>query len=141
MEGNYPTLAHRWFEEVWNQDDESAIDRLSADEIEAHGFPEPGSVTGREGFKAAFRQFRSAFSDIHITIEDTVIANDKIAVRWTAQMKHTGAGLGFPATGESVVIYGMSMMEARDGLLTRGWNAFEMSATISRLNALSLARR
>lgn len=133
----YPTVAHRWFEEVWNKDNESAIDELAAPDAQAYGFPEPGSVAGRDGFKAAFRQFRSAFSDIHITVEDTVAQDYKLAVRWTARMRHTGPGLGFPPTGAPVTLHGMSFMEQRNGLLIRGWNAFELSSTVARLQTLA----
>jgi hypothetical protein len=53
-------LAKRWFEEVWNQGRESAIDELFHPEGEVYGFPEPDSVLiGPAGFKTIHRVFRN----------------------------------------------------------------------------------
>lgn len=134
---DYATFAHRWFEEVWNKDNLAAIDQLAHPDAQAFDFPSPGSVCGREGFRDAVRQFRTAFSEIHITIDDVVSQDDKMAVRWTAEMKHTGPGLGFPPTGEAATIHGISFMQMRDGLLFRGWNAFDLATPVSHLSALA----
>jgi hypothetical protein len=67
------TLAILWFEEVWNKGRESAIDELFHPQGKAYGFPEPTCVLpGPEGFKTIHRQFLSAFSGIHIDIDDLI---------------------------------------------------------------------
>ena len=133
----YATFAHRWFEEVWNKDDLTAIDTLAHPDAQAYGFPNSESVSGRDGFREAARQFRTAFSDIKVTIDDVISEGDKLAVRWTANMKHTGPGLGFPPTGEPATLRGMSFLEMRDGLLLRGWNAFDLATTVNHLSAVA----
>lgn len=136
----HPTFAHQWFEEVWNQDNLAAIDQLAHPDAEAFGFPNPESVSGRDGFKEAARQFRTAFSDIRVTVDDVITEGNKMAVRWTAHMKHTGNGLGIAATGEPATVHGMSFMEMRDGRLLRGWNAFDLATTMNRLGAIAAAK-
>ena len=55
-------LARRWFEEVWNQRSEAAIDRMFDPNGKSHGIPEPGSVlTGPEEFKKVHRNFLGHF--------------------------------------------------------------------------------
>jgi predicted ester cyclase len=121
-------LAQRWFEEVWNQGKESTIDELFHPQGKAYGFPEPHSIlTGPEAFKTIHRQFHSAFGNIHITIDDLVADGDLVAIRWTGTMKHTGDGLGFPATGKDVTLPGASFITCRDGIMTDGWNAMDMT--------------
>lgn len=141
MPTTHPTFAHQWFEEVWNQGNLSAIDRLAHPEAKAYGFPNPESVSGRDGFKEAASQFRSAFSEIHVRVDDVISEGDKMAVRWTARIKHTGNGLGIAPTGESATLQGMSFLEMRDGLLYRGWNAFDLATTISRLGAIAASQQ
>jgi hypothetical protein len=34
----------RWFQEVWNQKSEAAIDQMSHPDGKAHGFPDPDSL-------------------------------------------------------------------------------------------------
>jgi predicted ester cyclase len=88
-------------------------------------------------FKATVRQFRSTFTGIHATVDDTITEGDKIAVRWSAQMKHTGDGLGFAPTGEPVTLTGISTIHLRDGRILEGWNALDMTATVARLSAIA----
>ncbi len=43
-------LLRRWFEQVWNQKSEAAIDEMFSKHGKSHGFPEPDSVlVGPEG--------------------------------------------------------------------------------------------
>ena len=37
-------LLRRWFDQVWNQQSEAAIDEMFSPEGKSHGFPEPDSV-------------------------------------------------------------------------------------------------
>jgi hypothetical protein len=55
-------LVRRWFEEVWNQQNEEAIDAMFASGGKAYGFPEPHSVlVGPESFKEIHRFFLGPF--------------------------------------------------------------------------------
>ena len=94
-------LIHDWFELVWNQKSEAAIDRLFHPQGKAWGFPDPeGYLLGPEGFKTVHRTFCGAFPDLHMDIEDIVFDGDRAAIRWKATMTHTGDHLGFKATGK-----------------------------------------
>jgi len=54
------TLLHRWFDEVWNNKDEAAIDRMFAGDGVGHGLgAEP--IVGPENFKTFHRAFVSAY--------------------------------------------------------------------------------
>lgn len=137
MSESAESLVRRWFEEVWNQDNEAAIDALMLPNGKAFGFPDPAGAIDREGFKEAFRQFRSAFSEVRVTVDDMVTQGDKACARWTAVMKHSGAGLGFAPTGETVTIHGISISEFQGGKLLHGWNALDLSSHVARLAAVS----
>ena len=129
-------LAERWFDEVWNKGRESAIDELLDPQGKAYGIPTPDSfLVGPEGFKTIHRQFHSAFSNIHLVIEDLIAEGDKVAIRWTSIMTHTGDGFGFPATGKKAVLGGASIIHVRDGKITEGWNFMDMTHMIQQLQA------
>ena len=122
------TLAKRWFEEVWNQHRESAIDELFHPQGKVHGFPEPDSLlVGPEAFKAVYRQFTTTFSNIHIALDDLIAEEDRVAVRWTCTMDHTGDAPGFPATGRKSTLLGSSFVTFRDARLFEGWNFTDLT--------------
>lgn len=133
-------LAVRWFEEVWNHGKESAIDQLASPRLRWVGFPKPDSVIGMDAFKAAFRTFHRSFSGIHISVEEMISQGDSVAVRWTARATHTGAGLGFAATGLPVTIPGISILHFHGGLLQEGYNAFDVTTALNRLSAVAAAK-
>ncbi|MFL6429358.1 MAG: ester cyclase [Acidobacteriaceae bacterium] len=121
-------LVRRWFEEVWNKRRISAVAEMYHPSGHAHGFPDPDSVlTGPEQFAAACKNFHETFSDIHITLDELVAEGDKVAVRWTATMTHTGEGLGFPATFRKVNLPGSSFVIFEKGMIIDGWNQMDFT--------------
>jgi predicted ester cyclase len=134
---NHAAIIDRWFEEVWNQGNEATIDEFFSPEGRSYGFPNPDSVIGRDEFKATVSQFRTTFTGIHATVDDSVSEGDKLVLRWTVHMKHTGPGLGFAPTGEPVALTGMALVHTRNGLIVEGWNAFDLTAVVARLSAIA----
>jgi len=114
MPNDYETLMHRWFEEVWNQKSESAVDEMFAADGIGHGLTDPEGndvIRGPEGFKKLQRAFLSAYPDlkvefsIHYGLIDIVaerfdagvrvgdqVAKDMIAVRISADFNMTVVG-------------------------------------------------
>jgi steroid delta-isomerase-like uncharacterized protein len=130
-------LVHRWFDEVWNQGRESAIDELLAADAVVHGLGEPGvAVRGPAAFKPFFAKLRATFPDLTIRVEQTVAEGDWVASRWTAQMTHRGDALGVPATGQQVTVAGMSLGRWRDGQLVEGYNVWDQLSLMQQIGAL-----
>lgn len=130
-------IAVRWFDEVWNQGRVEVVDELALPDAESFGFPQPESVLNREEFKASLQEFRGIFSDIKVSVNESVTEDNRIAVRWTTTMRHVGRGFGFPPTGKTVTIVGMTMFHLQDGRIARAWNALDMGTTIAYLSAIA----
>ena len=129
-------LVRRWFEQVWNQQKEEAIDEMFAPEGKAYGFPEPDSVlSGPESFKTVHRLFLATFPDIHITTREIIAEGDLVAVTWSATMTHLGDALGFSATMQKESLDGCSVLVVRGSQIQEGRNYMEMHALIHRLKA------
>lgn len=117
-------LARDWFDSVWHKLDESAIDRLLHPQAVAHGLgPQP--VKGPEQFKAFFRAFTTAFANIRIQVDRTVVQGDTVAVLCHVTGKHVGDTLGGPATGRDVDFWGTTTLRVKDDFIVEGWNTFD----------------
>jgi steroid delta-isomerase-like uncharacterized protein len=123
MPGQTDTVLHRWFEEVWNQGREEAIDELMTEDAIAHGLED--DIRGREAFKPFFRKFRAAFPDMRISIEDAVADGDMVVVRCLVTGTHTGPGVLDAPTGKRASMTGICMARVRDGRIAEGWNNFD----------------
>jgi predicted ester cyclase len=121
------TIMNRWFEEVWNQGSESAIDELSCDDVPGHGLtsPDGNEVRGMDSFKAYYRQMRAALSDIQVTVEDVVTEGDLTVARCVVTARHTGEGLGKAPKGNPIHFTGMTMARIKDGKIAEAWNNFD----------------
>jgi steroid delta-isomerase-like uncharacterized protein len=136
--GDPRAVIHRWFEEVWNKGREEAIDELFAEDGIAHGL---GDVAGAQlrgpgDFKPFFRSFRSAFPNIEVIVEDTVVEGDKVAARCRVRATHAGEGLGFAATQRPMEITGIVIVRVRDGKIIEAWNNFDFMGMFQQLGTL-----
>ena len=138
MSAENKELIHRWFEEVWNKGREEAINEMFADEGIAHGLGDAPGVTlrGPSGFKGLFQNFRDAFPDIRVIVEDTVAECDKVAARCRVQGTHKGAGLGLAATGNQIEFTGICIVRVSDGKIVEAWNNFDFMSMFQQLNAV-----
>lgn len=131
-------LIHRWFEEVWNKGRAEAIDELFAADGIANGLTdEQGApLRGPSGFKPFFQNFREAFPDIEVIVEDTVAEGDKIAARCSVRGTHKGDSLGFAATNNPVEFTGITIVRIKDGQIVEAWNNFDFMSMSRQINAI-----
>jgi steroid delta-isomerase-like uncharacterized protein len=115
-------LARRFFEEVWNQGDEAAIDRYIAADAAGN---DPTFGAGREAFRAQWQKWRAAFPDLRFAIDDLVAEDDKVVTRWTLTGTHQGEFLGIAATGRAVSVAGMSLDRIACGQIAEGFDAWD----------------
>ena len=85
--------------EIYNQGRLQFIDELYAPEY-VERMPQPGMAPTREGFKQFVTSLRTAFPDLHYTIDDTIEVGDKFVTRLTASGTMRGEFAGMPATGK-----------------------------------------
>jgi steroid delta-isomerase-like uncharacterized protein len=117
-------LAKRWFEKVWNEGRRETIrEILAPDAVIQDG---GDASVGPEGFYPFFDRMHAAFSDIHVTIHDAISEHDKVCVRWSVQMQHTGNGIGIPPTNKTLHTTGVSVLRIARGKFVAGWQNWEM---------------
>lgn len=128
-------LVRRWFEVVWNQGSEAAMENLLHYDAEIHGLAAADGVAmrGPTGFKPVFRQFKGAFPDIRITVTRTVTEGAMVAAHCEVTGTHLGDTLGIPPTGRRVEFQGMVIVRTGDGRIQEGWNCFDFLAMYQQL--------
>jgi predicted ester cyclase len=129
-------LSRRWFEEVWNQGRDEVIDELFAPGAIAHGLADNGQdLPGPAEFRRFYRQFRSGFPDVRITVDEVVAERDLTCCRITGRGTHSGDGLGIKATGRKVTVSGMVMIRWSNGQIVEAWNEFDSAGLMKQISA------
>jgi steroid delta-isomerase-like uncharacterized protein len=132
------TMIRRWFDEVWNQGKEEAIDQMLAKNAKMWGINRPDvSSTGSQEFKKFYHTMRTTFSDINITLDQVVQEGDTAFARWTVTGTHSGEGPGSPATRNQLTFKGMSACQVQDGMIVEGWNVWDQIGMARQLGVLS----
>jgi steroid delta-isomerase-like uncharacterized protein len=131
-------LIRRWFEEVWNKGRADAISEMFAEDGIAHGLSEDVSnpLRGPKGFLPFHAQFREAFPNMEIVVEDQIAEGDMVATRCAVRGKHTGNSLGIAATHAPVEFTGMTITRIRDGKIVEAWNNFDFMKMYKQLGAI-----
>jgi len=125
-------LAKLWFEEVWNKGRREAIRELLAPDAIVYDGGE--AVKGTEGFYPFFDRMRAAFSDIHVSVTDALAEGDKVCLRWSCTMRHTGNGLGMDPTNKGLQTTGITIVQIANGKFVTGWQNWDMLGLLQQIN-------
>jgi len=124
-------IIERRVEEIWNQGKLATIDELIAVNLISNGQP-----VGREGFRQFVTAVRTAFPDIHFTVEDTVVEGDKVVIRYTGRGTHQGAFAGIPATGKQVHFPGIDIFRIANGQMAEEWLMYDQLGLLQQIGAI-----
>jgi steroid delta-isomerase-like uncharacterized protein len=91
---------------------------------------------GRDQVKKHVQTYRTAFPDLHVTVDDLVAASDKVLVRFSCRGTHRGDFLGKPGTGKSVTTSGITVMKFKNGKIVEDWTQWD---TLKLLQDLGIA--
>ena len=137
METDGAAFVRRWFEEVWNKKRPEAVDEMLAEDGVGYGLP-GGEIRGPAAFKEYQKALVSAYPDLRVTVEDTIVEGDRVAARCRVTGVHQGEGLGIAATNQPVDFTGMLMLTVKDGKIVEAWNEFNFMDMYQQVGALTL---
>ncbi|MCK6580545.1 MAG: ester cyclase [Anaerolineae bacterium] len=125
-------ILRRHFEEVLNQGRLDVIDEIYADTyildapVQTDGSAQVhGQTLGRDGLKRRVTLFRTAFPDIHFTINDMVAEGDRVVVQYTFAGTHTGTFRELEPTGHSISVMGILIARVADDRIQSAVSVFD----------------
>ena len=98
-EENKATI-HRVIDELVNKGNLAIADEVLASNYIYH-FP-THDINGPEGFKEFIGMMRTAFPDLHVTVEDLIAEGDTVAARFTMRGTFKGELMGVAPTGRQL---------------------------------------
>jgi predicted ester cyclase len=78
----------------------------------------PGPTSQKAVGKAIF----DAVSDVHVTVNDTIVEDDRVVERHTARATHAGEFNGVPATGKKVFWTENHIYRLENGRIAETWS-------------------
>jgi predicted ester cyclase len=137
-------ISFRRVEEIWHNADLPAalavVDHLIADNYTAH-CPGASDITGREGFKQFVSSIRTAFPDLHFSVEYLLAEADRVVGRYRGRATHLGNLVGIPPTGRSVIVSWIDMSRIADGKVAEDWLHFDQLGLLCQLGVIAIPRQ
>jgi steroid delta-isomerase-like uncharacterized protein len=128
-------LMRQFYEEVVNAGKLDLIDDMLTDDFVEHE-EFPGITPNREGVKQFFGMFKMAFPDATFTPEQMIAEGDLIAARVRIRGTHQAEFLGVPASGRSIDVDAIDIVQFRDGVATAHWGVTDAMAMLQQLGGL-----
>ena len=127
----------RRFIDIWSTGNVATADEFISADLIDHSLP-PGLPSGLAGFKLLVAGFRTAFPDLHVTIDDIVAQGGKAAGRVTFRGTHRGAFQGIPATGKQFMTTGIQIIRIADGKIAEAWSQPDTLGLLQQLGVVPM---
>ena len=105
----------RFVDEVWNgRNYEAAADLYGENYVNTFG-------AGPSARVEPIRRHHQAFPDLHLDVEELIVAGDTVVIRLTFRGTDTGGYLGRPPTGRAVEEWVVDIMQFEGDRVVREW--------------------
>ncbi|MBE7553639.1 MAG: ester cyclase [Anaerolineales bacterium] len=129
------TVLKRFFEELFNRGDLSVADEIVGANYVNHNAV-PGETPGREGLKAFVTYLRTAFPDVHFTVEDQIAEGDKVVTRWSVTGTQQGEFAGIPATGKPINVTAINIHRVSNDQIQEAWLNWDTLGMMQQLGVI-----
>jgi len=105
----------RFIDEVWNSRNyDAAADLYAETYANALG-------SGPPARNEAIRRYHQAFPDLHLSVDELIVAGDTVVLRATFRGTDTGGYVGRAPTRRTVEEWGVTIMHFEDDRVVREW--------------------
>lgn len=114
-------LLERHTEEVWNRGNLEAVHEFVAEDYVEHDPSIRDQFRGPEAYRRNVEAFLSAFPDLEVTIEDSIVEGNKIAMRQRFRGTHEGEFMGIEPTEAEIESTSFVMCRIEDDRIAETW--------------------
>jgi predicted ester cyclase len=132
-EAQNKAIVKRWISEV-DRENFDIVDELIAEDCKVYY---SGETYGREWLRASCEAITQSFSEGTHTIDDLIAEKDKVVVRLTVKVTHTGEFMGILSTGKKLEYHGFTVYRIVEGKIRELW--MDHNATLELMVKLGVA--
>ena len=143
MSEHNKAIVRRLFAELWNNGNLSVADEIFNPNYEHHDSSTPDFGRGPDSEKKRATLYRTAFPDLHLTIEDVIAEGETVMTRWSCRGTHKGDLNGIAPTGKQITITGVTVARVSNGKMAEGfvnWDALGLMQQLGVVPQLAKAK-
>ncbi len=123
----------RLYEEVYSKGNVNVSDELCENDLKLHDPAIAIQKPGIDAFKESERAFHRAFPNKKARIEDILVADKTITVRWSCQGSHEGELYGVAPTHRPFFLTGISIYRFSNGKISEIWQSWDRFSLLEQL--------
>jgi len=125
-EPNFPY--REYIDAVYNAHNPDAIDKYFAPSVTVHSVaPEVEGGNGTAYLKDLAKTLITAFPDLHVTVDEVVQEEKRLAARVTLEGTHKGEFAGISPTGRKVKVANFAMYRVENGKIAEVWSLTDLA--------------
>jgi|SRR5579859_2477542 len=132
--------ARRFLDDILNHNDLAAIPEVIAPNWVNNDESLP-PLRGHDGARQLVMIFRGGLPDFHLTTEDLLAEDDKVAFHCVATGTHTGELMGVPATGKAVRVTVTGVLHLAGGKLVENRVNFDALGLMQQIGVVPMPQR
>jgi steroid delta-isomerase-like uncharacterized protein len=121
---------------TWNAHDIERMLTFYAPDYEGTDVSQAQLQQGTDGVRAMFERIVRGFPDVQFSLDQTIVQDSRIVLVWTARGTHRGHIMNIPPTGRTVAARGVSVLNIRNGKITKGLYIWDVAAIIRGIGLL-----
>lgn len=134
---NNKAITRRLVDEFWNQGNTAVAEEFVTPDFQRIELFTDEIAEGTEGLTNASIEWRGAFPDLDLTLDELLAEDDKVACKWTFTGTHRGELKGTPATGRTVRVSGLSILQFVDGKICKETVATDLLGLMKQLGVFA----
>ena len=119
-------IAMLYFDDVHNQAAYTLTSSLVAADAMIH--TPDRELRGPDGVNDFLRTLRTSFPDAQFVVQDMVVGDEAVTVRWTLVGTNLGAYGNLPASGGAISMEGISILRFANGMIVEAWAQYDRLA-------------
>jgi steroid delta-isomerase-like uncharacterized protein len=142
MSEHNKAIVRRLFTELWNNGNLLVADEIFAPNYAHYDPSTPDFGRGPDSEKKRAALYRTAFPDLHLTIEDVIAEGETVMTRWSCRGTHKGDLNGIAPTGKHITITGLTVARVSNGKIVEGYVNWDALGLMQQLGVVpQLANR
>ena len=135
MSTQIKAMATNLMEELYSKGNMSIVDDIVSDD---YVYRAPGlEVRGPSDLKEFVAEYRSAFPNLNVHIDDMIMDGEKVVTRFTMSGTHKGDFDGLAPTNKKVTATGILVSRYENGKLVEDWDQFDNYSLMQQLGVIS----
>lgn len=124
------------FDEVYSKGNIAICDELVANNVQIHDPAGVNQKPGLAGMKEREAMYRRAFPNLKVKIDEIMVADDKVIVRYTGHGTHKGEYEGMRPTNKEFRVTGIAIYKLVNGKISEMWVSWDRLGLLEQIGEI-----